>query len=154
MNSLPHYKNLAYLSFTSLLLIYITMLFGVYLSSISQPVNCQQWPLCPNGLFNFPSPSYIIEYLHRVLAFSSAAGICILAIYTYSKIKKIRFLCITAVLLVIVQVSIGMFVATTQVIPLASAGHLSIGVTLFGLVLLVFLFSKGLLKKTSRFMCD
>lgn len=153
MNSSPHYKNLTYLSFICLILIYITMLFGVYLSSINQPVNCRQWPLCPNGLFNFPSPLYIIEYLHRVLAFLSAAGICILAIHSYSRIKKLRFLCITAVLIVIVQVSIGMFVATTQVIPLASAGHLSIGVTLFGLVLLVFLFSKGLLK-TSWVMYD
>jgi heme A synthase len=153
MSSPLRVKNLSYLSFTSLLLIYTTMIFGVYLSSINQSMYCRGWPLCPNGLLNLPDPSYVIEYLHRILAFSAVIGISLMTIYSYSKLRNIRFLCLVAALLVIIQFFLGMFVATTPLIPLVSAGHLSIGVTLFGLVLLIFLFSKGVWR-TNRFICE
>jgi heme A synthase len=129
-----------WLSFGSLSLVYATMIMGVYLSSIHQSLSCPDWPLCPNGLFSLPEQDYIIEYIHRIFVILTAGMIYITAIFAYLKLKNMERLTILAGVLVTIQILIGALVVTTKLELIFVSIHLPIGVALFGITLLTFLF--------------
>jgi heme A synthase len=135
-----------WLSFGSLSLVYATMIMGVYLSSIHKSLSCPDWPLCPNGLFRLPEQGYIIEYIHRIFVILAASMIYITAIFAYLKLKNMQRLTILASVLVTIQILIGALVVTTKLELMFVSIHLPVGVALFGITLLTFLF---FLRKTS-----
>ena len=132
-----------WLSFGSLSLVYATMIMGVYLSSIHKSLSCPDWPLCPNGLFRLPEQGYIIEYIHRIFVILAAGMIYITAIFAYLKLKNMQRLTILASVLVTIQILIGALVVTTKLELVFVSIHLPVGVALFGITLLTFLFSLG-----------
>jgi heme A synthase len=127
------------LSFASLSLVYITMILGVYQSSIHQPLSCSEWPLCPNGLLKPPERRYVVEYFHRILVVFTASVIYATSIFAFVKIKKMKSLTLLASIVVSIQIMIGALVVTERLDIMIVTAHLPIGVALFGITLLVFL---------------
>ena len=125
------------LSFTSLALLFSTMLIGTYVDSSHQGMSCPGWPLCPNG-FNFPPKKYLFEEIHRIMALVTTFAIVSTAIYAAKKVEQIRVQAVAAGGVVVVQVILGMFVVYTKLEALVVAIHLTTGVLLFGLTLITF----------------
>lgn len=114
------------------------MLFGVYIAASHQGLSCNSWPLCPNG-FGFPQGKYFFEHFHRMLAIITSAIVVITAVYALKKVRSARKLSVLAVLVIIVQITLGMLVVNSKLEPLLVAAHLSIGVLLFATMLTTFL---------------
>lgn len=127
------------LSFASLSLVYITMILGVYQSSIHQPLACSEWPLCPNGLLKPPEWRYVVEYFHRILVVFTASVIYATSIFAFVKVKTMKRLTLLASIIVSIQIIIGALVVTERLDIMIVTAHLPIGVALFGITLLVFL---------------
>ena len=128
-----------FLSFASLSLVYITMILGVYQSSIHQPLSCSEWPLCPNGLLKLPERRYVVEYFHRILVVFTASVIYATSIFAFVKVKTMKRLTLLASIVVSIQIIIGALVVTERLDIMIVTAHLPIGVALFGITLLVFL---------------
>lgn len=128
-----------WLSFSSLSLVYSTMIIGVYLSSIHQSLSCPGWPLCPNGFLKAPEPSYVIEYFHRIFVVITAGTIYATATFAYVKIKMLQRITILAAIVVTIQIVIGALVVNSRLDIRLVSLHLPIGVALFGITLLTFL---------------
>ena len=126
------------LSFVSVGLIYVVMLIGVYIVASHQGLSCKSWPLCPNG-FSLPPEKYFFEHFHRMLAIITAAIVVVTAIYAIKNVRPARNLSVLSAIIIIIQISIGMFVVSSKLEPLLVASHLSIGVLLFGTTLTTFL---------------
>ena len=143
------------LSFASLSLVYITMILGVYQSSIHQPLSCSEWPLCPNGLLKPPERRYVVEYFHRILVVFTASVIYATSIFAFVKVKTMKRLTLLASIVVSIQIIIGALVVTERLDIMIVTTHLPIGVALFGITLLVFLqhrkdYPTSMNKETSR----
>ena len=126
------------LSFISLGLIYVIMLFGVYIAASHQGLSCEGWPLCPNG-FSFPPEKYLFEHFHRMLAITTSAIVIVTALYAVKRIKAARNLSVVSVIIIIIQIILGMLVVDSKLEPLLVAAHLSTGVLLFATMLTIFL---------------
>jgi heme A synthase len=127
------------LSFASFSLVYITMILGVYQSSIHQPLSCSEWPLCPNGLLKPPERRYVVEYFHRILVVFTASVIYATSIFAFVRVKTMKRLTLLASTVVSIQIIIGALVVTERLDIMIVTAHLPIGVALFGITLLVFL---------------
>ena len=127
------------LSFSSLSLVYITMILGVYQSSIHEPLSCSEWPLCPNGLLKPPERRYVVEYFHRTLVVFTAGVIYATSIFAFVKVKTMKRLTLLASIVVSIQIIIGALVVIERLDIMIVTAHLPIGVALFGITLLVFL---------------
>lgn len=125
------------LSFTSLALLFTTMLLGTYVDASHQGMSCPGWPLCPNG-FSFPPKKYLFEEIHRVMALVATFAILSTAIYAAKRIEQVRTQAVAAACVVIVQIVLGMFVVYTKLEALVVAIHLTTGVLLFALTLITF----------------
>ena len=127
-----------YLSFASLALIFATMLLGTYIDASHQGMSCPGWPLCPNG-FYIPPKKFFFEEIHRIMALVTACVVVSTAAYAAKKIEPLRKQAVTAGMVVIIQVVLGMLVVYTKLQALVVAVHLSTGVLLFGLTLVTFI---------------
>jgi heme A synthase len=132
-------NRLKFLSLASLSLVYITMVLGVYQSSIHKSLSCSDWPLCPNGLLKPPEQRYVVEYFHRIFVVFTAGVIYATSIIAYVKVKAMRRLTLLASVIVSIQIIIGALVVTERLDIMIVTAHLPIGVGLFGITLLVFL---------------
>jgi heme A synthase len=132
-------NRLKFLSLASLSLVYITMVLGVYQSSIHKSLSCSDWPLCPNGLLKPPEQRYVVEYFHRIFVVITAGVIYATSIIAYVKVKAMRRLTLLASVIVSIQIIIGALVVTERLDIMIVTAHLPIGVGLFGITLLVFL---------------
>ena len=126
------------LSFISLGLIYVIMLFGVYIAASHQGLSCEGWPLCPNG-FSYPLEKYFFEHFHRMLAITTSAIVIVTALYAVKRVKVARNLSVVSVIIIIIQIILGMLVVDSKLEPLLVAAHLSTGVLLFATMLTIFL---------------
>jgi len=126
------------ISFLPLPLIFSTMLFGVYITASHQGFSCPGWPLCPNGL-QFPIPKYFFENLHRLMVLITFIAIIAVTIHSVIKVNKARKTSIAASSIISVQIILGILIINTKLNPLVVAAHLSIGVLLFGMMLITFL---------------
>jgi heme A synthase len=139
------------LSFGSLSLVYITMILGVYLSSVHQSLSCSEWPLCPNGFLKPPEQRYVVEYFHRIFVVFTAGAIYATSIFAYVKVKTMKRLTLLATIVVSIQILIGALVVTKKLDIMIVTAHLPIGVALFGITLLVFLrYRKDYLKSVNN----
>jgi heme A synthase len=132
-------NRLKFLSLASLSLVYITMVLGVYQSSIHKSLSCSDWPLCPNGLLKPPEQRYVVEYFHRIFVVFTVGVIYATSIIAYVKVKAMRRLTLLASVIVSIQIIIGALVVTERLDIMIVTAHLPIGVGLFGITLLVFL---------------
>jgi heme A synthase len=132
-------NRLKFLSLASLSLVYITMVLGVYQSSIHKSLSCSDWPLCPNGLLKPPEQRYVVEYFHRIFVVFTAGVIYATSIIAYVKVKAMRRLTLLPSIIVSIQIIIGALVVTERLDIMIVTAHLPIGVGLFGITLLVFL---------------
>lgn len=133
-------KKMLVLSFTSLALIYVIMLIGVYISSSYQDLSCPDWPLCLNDL-GILSPEYLFDHIHRMLVLIATGFIFATAIYAYFHARSVSTTSIIAAIIVITQIVLGMVMVTSNLQPLLVASHLATGITLFAMLLLTFIFS-------------
>jgi heme A synthase len=133
-------KKMLVLSFTSLALIYVIMLIGVYISSSYQDLSCPDWPLCLNDL-GILSPEYLFDHIHRMLVLIATGFIFATAIYAYFHARSVITTAIIAAIIVITQIVLGMVMVTSNLQPLLVASHLATGITLFAMLLLTFIFS-------------
>jgi heme A synthase len=137
------------LSFSALAVLYSLMLVGVYITASHQRLSCPGWPLCPNG-FGPPSENEFFEYYHRLMVVFAAGLIYITTGYSIKHKLAARKTAVTAATMVSVQITLGMFVVSTQLEPLIVASHLSAGMLLFAMVLMTFLSSYGQATKAGK----
>ncbi len=128
------------LSFCALAMLYSVMLVGVYISSSNQGLSCPDWPLCPNG-FGLPSETHFFEHYHRVMVVITAGLIFATAIYSFKRFKPAQKTAIIATIIISVQIILGMLVVNTRLEPIIVATHLSTGILLFAVTLMIFLSS-------------
>jgi heme A synthase len=132
-------RGFGYLLFSTLCLVYATMIIGVYLSSTHQSLGCPEWPLCPNGFLRAPEQNYLVEYLHRLLVGFTAGTIYASAIFANTRINKLQRLTTIAAIVVSIQIAIGALVVTNRLDLALVTIHLPTGVALFGITLIMFL---------------
>ncbi|MFB5600195.1 MAG: heme A synthase [Nitrososphaeraceae archaeon] len=132
--------KMVWLSFTSLSLTYSIMLIGVYITSSHQGLSCPDWPLCPNG-FDLPSSKYFFEHFHRFLVLITTGFIFTTAIYSLRKTSQEKKPAVSAAIIVVIQILLGMFVVNTKLQAVVVAGHLGTGMILFAMLLLTFIYS-------------
>lgn len=141
--------KMLWFSFASLVLLYGVMLIGIYITASHQGLSCPDWPLCPNG-FNFPSPKYFFEHVHRILAVITAGVIFTSAFYSIKKAKNVRTTAVSAGIIISVQIFLGVLVINKRLEALLVATHLSTGVLLFAMTLMTFLLSYRLANGNSK----
>ena len=131
-----HLNKIFVLTLISLVLIFSTMISGRSITASRQPLSCPSWPLCPNG-FMFPAPKFFSENVHRLLAIMAAITVSLtttISILNKSKFKKIAVIALSCI---VAEIFIGMFVVYTNLQALLVATHLSNGVVIFALTILL-----------------
>ena len=68
------------LAFSSLVVLFILIFIGGYVSASGVGLSCPEWPLCPAGLV--PMREFIIEYFHRTVAATSGLLVFATMIFT------------------------------------------------------------------------
>jgi cytochrome c oxidase assembly protein subunit 15 len=68
------------LAFSSLIVLFILIFIGGYVSASGVGLSCPEWPLCPAGLV--PMKEFIIEYFHRTVAATSGLLVFATMIFT------------------------------------------------------------------------
>lgn len=115
--------------FVSLALVYTTMLLGVFVTSSHLGLSCPNWPLCPNN-FSLPSDDHIFEYVHRVIGMFTAIFLALATFFSRKSQILTRSMSL-ALLFIVIQIVLGMFVVNTKLDPIIVAIHLSNGVLVF-----------------------
>ncbi|HSF27724.1 MAG TPA: COX15/CtaA family protein, partial [Nitrosopumilaceae archaeon] len=133
---------LKYLALASLVILYILMFIGGYVSASGLGLSCPEWPLCPSGVL--PTQEYLIEWTHRFIA--ATTGVLIVATAVVSWLakgsdKKIKITGTLAGIFVITQITLGAIVIDLKLHALLVAIHLGIGILLFAMTLLTTLFA-------------
>lgn len=133
---------LKYLALASLVVLYILMFIGGYVSASGLGLSCPEWPLCPSGVL--PTEEYLIEWTHRFIA--ATTGILIVATAVGSWLakgsdKKIKITGTLAGIFVVTQITLGAIVIDLKLHALLVAIHLGIGILLFAMTLLTTLFA-------------
>ncbi|HXV38800.1 MAG TPA: COX15/CtaA family protein [Nitrosopumilaceae archaeon] len=133
---------LKYLALASLVILYILMFIGGYVSASGLGLSCPEWPLCPSGVL--PTQEYLIEWTHRFIA--ATTGVLIVATAVVSWLakgsdKKIKITGTLAGIFVVTQITLGAIVIDLKLHALLVAIHLGIGILLFAMTLLTTLFA-------------
>jgi len=133
---------LKYLALASLVILYILMFIGGYVSASGLGLSCPEWPLCPSGVL--PTKEYLVEWTHRFVA--ATTGVLIVATAVCSWLakgsdKKIKITGTLAGIFVVTQITLGAIVIDLKLHALLVAIHLGIGILLFAMTLLTTLFA-------------
>jgi len=121
---------------TTVILLFMTIVLGGYVSQIGAGMACPDWPLCPLST----DPFIVAEFAHRIVAFASFIS----ALVTFVSVIRLseeefpttRKLLTTGFSLLIVQVFlIGSSVIFTSLEPVLVTAHLAVAVTVFALFL-------------------
>src|SRR5215217_7380283 len=115
------------LSIATLCALFVLISIGGYVSASGVGLTCPEWPLCPAGLV--PMNEFLIEYFHR----SKAAP------------RGMKIASIIAGSAVLGQITLGGFVIVERLHAILVTVHLGLGLVLFAMVLIVTLYSYGLL---------
>lgn len=133
---------LKYLALVSLVILYILMFIGGYVSASGLGLSCPEWPLCPSGIL--PTEEYLIEWTHRFIAATTGVLIVATAVGIWlakGTDKKIRITGTLAGIFVVTQITLGAIVIDLKLHALLVAVHLGIGILLFAMTLLTTLFA-------------
>lgn len=123
-------------------LAYLTIVIGGDLTASAAGMACgESWPLCPGGVIpDLSQPGVIIEFSHRVVAFFTSLLILIeliLAFLWYRREGPVLYLSLTAMLLLLAQVILGMVTVQSRLDPVVVTAHLAIGTATFAAVLVL-----------------
>lgn len=127
-------RRLSNLTLATVVLLFLTIVFGGYVSQIGAGLACPDWPLCPLST----DPMVVAEFIHRVVAFTSFLS----ALTTFVVVSRSREwstprkLQTAGFSLLLVQVFlIGSSVIYTSLEPILVTAHLGVAVTVFSLYL-------------------
>lgn len=139
------------LSLSTLCALFVLISIGGYVSASGVGLSCPDWPLCPAGLV--PMNEFVIEYFHRTIA--ATTGLLVLAtmIFTLKSSaapKGMKIASIIAGSAVVGQIILGAFVIVERLHAVLVTAHLGLGLVLFSMVLIVVLYSYGLLSYTPK----
>ena len=139
------------LSLSTLCDLFVLISIGGYVSASGVGLSCPDWPLCPAGLV--PMNEFVIEYFHRTIA--ATTGLLVLAtmIFTLKSSaapKGMKIASIIAGSAVVGQIILGAFVIVERLHAVLVTAHLGLGLVLFSMVLIVVLYSYGLLSYTPK----
>lgn len=111
-------------------------------------LGCPDRSLCPNQ-FGLPEESYLIEYVHRVLAVVGSGLVYATAIVVPSSLRKAKLVSIIAAITVSVQIILGYLTVTAGLHPFVVATNLSTGITVIAFSMITFYWI-GVMKNTPR----
>ena len=138
------------LSLLTLCALFVLISIGGYVSASGVGLSCPDWPLCPAGLV--PMNEFVIEYFHRTIA--ATTGLLVLAtmIFTLKSTAPagMKIASIIAGSAVVGQIILGAFVIVERLHSVLVTAHLGLGLVLFSMVLIVVLYSYGLLSYTPK----
>lgn len=135
------------LSFSTLAVLFSLITIGGYVSSSGVGLSCPEWPLCPHGFV--PHADFIIEYFHRsVAATTTVLVITTMAFTLKSKATPVEMKATSVIAggAVIGQVTLGAIVIVERLHALLVTVHLGLGILLFSMVLMTFLYARKLEK--------
>ena len=130
------------LSVAGLCSLFTLIFIGGYVSSSGVGLTCPNWPLCPAGLV--PTYNFIIEYIHRTVAATTALLIIITMVFTLrSKISPMGMKISSTIAsgVAIGQISLGGAVIIERLHATLVTTHLGLGLVLFSMTLMTVLYS-------------
>ena len=136
------------LTLISLILVFSTMISGRSITTSRQGISCTEWPLCPNG-FALPSAKLLYENIHRLLAIVSAISISTITIILRKDQSKHTRVSYLALIFILFEIFIGMFVVFTKLQSIVVAIHLSNGVIVFALTILLLVSYRDVIRRHS-----
>lgn len=105
-------------------------------------LTCPNWPLCPAGLV--PTYSFIIEYIHRTVAATTALLVVVTMIFTLrSTLSPIgmKFSSAIASGAAIGQISLGGAVIVERLHATLVTTHLGLGLVMFSMTLITVMYA-------------
>jgi cytochrome c oxidase assembly protein subunit 15 len=135
-------KLLKALSLSSLAVLFSLIFIGGYVSASGVGLTCPDWPLCPQGLM--PHDDFIIEYVHRSVA--AATGLLVLGTMALTLKSRetpggMKIASIVAGAAVVGQIILGAVVIVERLHSVLVTTHLGLGIVLFSMVLLTFVYA-------------
>lgn len=139
------------LSISTLFALFILISIGGYVSASGVGLSCPDWPLCPAGLV--PMSEFLIEYFHRSIA--ATTGLLVIATMVFAlkskpSSKGMKTASIIAGCAVLGQITLGALVIVERLHAILVTAHLGLGLVLFAMVLIVVLYSYGILYSTDK----
>jgi heme A synthase len=139
------------LSISTLFALFILISIGGYVSASGVGLSCPDWPLCPAGLV--PMSEFLIEYFHRSIA--ATTGLLVIATMVFALKSKgaskgMKTASIIAGCSVLGQITLGALVIVERLHAFLVTAHLGLGLVLFAMVLIVVLYSYGILYPTDK----
>ena len=135
------------ISFCTLSVLFALIFIGGYVNSSGVGLSCPEWPLCPAGLV--PMKEFLIEYFHRTVAATTGVMVFVTMFFTLRSKEPSRSTKIAAMIaaaLVVGQITLGAIVIVEKLHALLVTIHLGMGLTLFLMVLTVFLDTRQISK--------
>jgi cytochrome c oxidase assembly protein subunit 15 len=130
------------LSFATLAVLFSLIFIGGYVGASGVGLSCPDWPLCPAGFL--PQPSFVIEYTHRSVAATTGLLVIVTAAFTVKSKeapKAMKIASLIAAGAVTGQIALGGVVIVERLHALLVTAHLGLGLTLFSMVLMTFMYS-------------
>jgi heme A synthase len=139
------------LSIATLFALFALISIGGYVSASGVGLTCPDWPLCPAGLV--PMNEFLIEYFHRSIA--AATGLLVIVTMAFTLKSKttprgMKIASLIAGSAVVGQITLGAFVIVERLHAILVTAHLGLGLVLFAMVLIIVLYSYGLLSPDRR----
>ena len=134
------------LSLATLFALFALISIGGYVSASGVGLSCPDWPLCPAGLV--PMNEFLIEYFHRSIAAATGLLVIITMALTLKSKNAPRGMKIASLIAgsaVVGQITLGAFVIVERLHAILVTAHLGLGLVLFAMVLIIVLYSYGLL---------
>jgi heme A synthase len=134
------------ISIATLFTLFALISIGGYVSASGVGLTCPDWPLCPAGLV--PMNEFLIEYFHRSIA--AATGLLVIVTMAFTLKSKtaprgMKIASLIAGSAVVGQITLGAFVIVERLHAILVTAHLGLGLVLFAMVLIIVLYSFGLL---------
>ena len=139
------------LSFSTISVLFALIFIGGYVNASGVGLSCPDWPLCPAGLV--PLEEFIIEYFHRTIAATTGLLVIATMLFTLKSSvapKGMKIASIIAGSAVLGQITLGAFVIVERLHAILVTAHLGLGLVLFSMVLIIVLYSYGLLSYTPK----
>jgi heme A synthase len=134
------------LSIVTLFALFVLISIGGYVSASGVGLTCPEWPLCPAGLV--PMNEFLIEYFHRSIAATTGLLVIVTMAFTLKSKTAPRGMKIASIIAgsaVVGQITLGALVIVERLHAILVTAHLGLGLVLFAMVLMIVLYSYGLL---------
>jgi heme A synthase len=141
------------LSIVTLFALFVLISIGGYVSASGVGLTCPEWPLCPAGLV--PMNEFLIEYFHRSIAATTGLLVIITMAFTLKSKTAPRGMKIASIIAgsaVVGQITLGALVIVERLHAILVTAHLGLGLVLFAMVLMIVLYSYGLLSPSHKRM--